>query len=101
MKTVRSNNYEIRLLEALKDPEEALAYLNAALIDEDKRVFLLALKHVLMAQGIDISAFAEESHVTRQNVYRMLSEKGNPRWSNLCSIVNAMGLQVKLESKNK
>lgn len=39
------------LLEKLKDPERALTYLNAALDDEDKRVFLLALRNVLQAQG--------------------------------------------------
>jgi probable addiction module antidote protein len=97
----KHTNYEERLVESLKDPEEALAYLNAALMDEDQRVFLLALKHVLTAQRIDISSFAQESNVTRQNIYRMLSEKGNPRWNNLRSIVEAMGLQIKLEAKDR
>lgn len=71
-------NYEKNLLEALKDHDESLAYLNAALQDEDQRVFLLALKDVLTAQSIDISAFAIESNITRQNIYR-ISNKGNPR----------------------
>lgn len=71
----RTKNYEESLLQALKDPEEALEYLNAALMNEDQEVFLLALKHVLKAQGVDISAFAEEAHITRQNIYHMLSKK--------------------------
>ena len=97
----RTKNYEDSLLEALKDTEEALAYLNAALMDEDQEVFLLALKHVLKAQGVDISAFAEEAQITRQNIYHMLSKKGNPRWHNFRSIIDAMGLQFKLEAKHK
>jgi probable addiction module antidote protein len=97
----KHRDYEETLLEALKNPEEALAYLNAALIDEDQRVFLLALKDVLAAQGVNISAFAEESKLSRQNIYRMLSKKGNPRWQNLSSLINAMGLQVHLSAKNK
>ncbi len=97
----RTKDYEESLLKSLNDPEEAIAYLNAALTDEDQEVFLLALKHVLKAQGIDISAFAEETQVTRQNIYRMLSKKGNPRWHNFRSIIDAMGLQLKLESKYK
>ena len=97
----RTKNYEESLLIALKDPEEALAYLNAALMDEDKEVFLLALKHVLTAQNIDISAFAEEADISRQNIYHMLSKKGNPRWHNFRSIIDAMGLQFKLETKHK
>lgn len=35
--------------EKLKDPEYAIAYLNEALADEDKRVFLVALKNVIAA----------------------------------------------------
>lgn len=44
-------DYQEKLIDDLQDPEEALAYLNAASMDEDPRVFLLALKHVLQAQG--------------------------------------------------
>jgi len=97
----KTKNYEESLLEALKNSEEALAYLNAALMDDDKEVFLLALQHVLKAQGIDISAFAKETQITRQNIYHMLSKKGNPRWHNFRSIIDAMGLQFKLEAKHK
>lgn len=42
-------DYRESLLQDLQDPKEALAYLNAARLDEDKRVFLLALKDVLDA----------------------------------------------------
>ncbi len=35
--------------EKLRDPEYAIAYLNEALADEDKRVFLVALKNVIEA----------------------------------------------------
>lgn len=44
---IKHRNYEDSLIEALKDSEKAIAYLNAALMDEDQRVFLLALKDVL------------------------------------------------------
>ena len=85
----RTIDHEESLLKALKDPEEALAYLNAALMDENQEVFLLALKHVLKAQGVD-----------NQNIYEMLSKK-NLRWHNFRSIIDAMGLQIKLEAKHK
>jgi probable addiction module antidote protein len=94
-------DYEENLFEALIDPKEALAYLNAALTDEDPRIFLLALKDVLTAQKIDITAFAQKSQLTRQNIYRMLSAKGNPRWENLTSLLDALGLQVHLTRKKE
>lgn len=49
----RIMDHEESLLEALKDPEEALEYLNVALLDEDQEVFLLALEHILRAQQGD------------------------------------------------
>lgn len=97
----RTKSYEESLLKALKDPKEALQYLNATLMDENQEVFLLALKQVLKAQGIDMSAFAEEATITRQNIYDILSKEGNPRWQNFRSIIDAMGLQFKLEAKPK
>ena len=44
--------YEVGLLEDLADPEEAAAYLNAALKDGDQEVFLLALRHITAAGGM-------------------------------------------------
>jgi len=93
-------DYKEWLHEELKDPKLALAYLNQALLDEDKKVFLIALKDVLEAQDEDISALAKDAHVTRQNIYRMLSKTGNPRWDNLSSLCDALGLQVQLSFKN-
>jgi probable addiction module antidote protein len=92
-------NYEELLQERLKNPRLAMAYLNEALHDEDRNVFLIALKDVLDAQGQDISALAQKAHITRQNLYRMLSTKGNPRWNNITSLMDAMGLQVQLKYK--
>ena len=97
----KHRNYEESLFEALQDPKEALAYLNAALMDEDQRVFLLALKDVLAAQGKAITEFAEESNLNRQNIYRMLSKTGNPRWDSLKTLINTMGLEVKLTPRGK
>jgi len=42
----KTTDYKEALIERLKEPEEAIAYLNAALKDEDRRVFLLALKDI-------------------------------------------------------
>ena len=39
-------DYQEKLIQDLKDPELASAYLNVSLMDEDPRVFLLALKNV-------------------------------------------------------
>lgn len=92
-------NYEDWLSEQLKDPEFALAYLNEALVDEDERVFLLALKDVMSAQGGSVAAIAKEAQLNRQNLYRMLSKKGNPRWSSLTTLFDTLGYQIHLSQK--
>lgn len=94
-------DYETSLDIALQDPEKALAYLNASLKDADARVFLLALKDVLRAQNVDVKAFAQESDLNRTNVYRMLSPTGNPRWDNLKSLIDTMGLDITLNVPRK
>ena len=47
----RRTEYQQVLIEALKNPEEAAAYLNAALEEGDRETFLLALRNVAEANG--------------------------------------------------
>lgn|GEM_PF-6904587 len=49
----RTKKYEESLIESLKDPAEAAAYLNAHLGEEDgEALFLLALRDVARANGV-------------------------------------------------
>jgi DNA-binding phage protein len=47
----KSRPYKEFLYERLENPEEAAAYLNAALEDEDPTVFLIALRDIAQANG--------------------------------------------------
>ena len=96
MKT-KHKDFQEYLLNSLRDPKEALAYLNEALIDEDQRVFLLALKDVLEAQDGDMSALAREAQLNRENLYRMLSSKGNPKLTSLRSVLHVLGLELAIQ----
>ena len=94
-----SASYEDYLIESLKDTEEAKAYLNAALEEEDYHVFLLALRDVATAFGItDIASNAE---LNRENIYKMLSAKGNPRISSLIPLLRAIGVRLTTEISPK
>jgi probable addiction module antidote protein len=90
-----TKSYRDSLLESLQDPEEAAAYLDAALEDEDSRIFLLALRDVAEARGI--SSVAAEADLNRESLYRMLSEEGNPRLSSLDALLRALGLRLAVE----
>lgn len=91
-KKTASAAYEEILLEDLKDPAEAAAYLQVALEDEDPAVFLLALRQVAQAQGM--ANVARKAHVGRESLYKTLSENGNPELRTINSLLHAMGLRL-------
>ena len=97
----RSKKYQDWLLEKLKDHDEAVAYLNAALEEsfkgdeESQYLFLIALKNVAEAQG-GIGNLAKKARVGRESLYKTLSENGNPKWHTLVSLVIALGLNLRL-----
>ena len=93
----RFRSYQKSLIERLKDPKEAAAYLNAALEDDDLRVFLVALRNVAEAHG-GISSLAKETRLNREGLYRTLSRQGNPTIINLFFILDALKLEVKLKA---
>ena len=97
---VKVKNYKEHLLEQLQDPEEAAAYLNAALHDEDPYAFLLALRDIAEAQG-GISRLAKHSELNRENLYRTLSARGNPRFFNLLAVLDTFGLELSIHARPK
>jgi probable addiction module antidote protein len=96
--SVLRKSYRDSLLERLQDPAEAAAYLDAALGEEDSRVFLLALRDVAEARGI--GRVAAEADLNRESLYRMLSEEGNPRLSSLEALLHAFGLRLAVEVRD-
>lgn len=101
MSKKRLLDYHEQLIKDLQDPEEAQAYLNEALIDEDPSVFFLAVKNVLEAQGKNISHLAKNTDLNRENLYRMLSKKGNPVFKNLKSVLHIMGYNFNIQSSRR
>lgn len=102
MNKKRFVDYHEDLLQELQDQHEAQEYLNAALKDNDERVFLLALRDVLEAQGGDISSLSKKTKLNRENLYRILFKKGNPKLTSLKAVINALGLELTVQfPKNK
>lgn len=91
------------LYEDLKDPLEAKAYIEVALesYEEDKDIeaFLIALRDVAQAQG-GISKLAERTHLNRQNLYRALSNRGNPKLDTIGTILHGLGFKLSIQTLN-
>jgi probable addiction module antidote protein len=96
----KSTTYQEDLVEALKDPREAAAYLSAAIEDGDREVFLLALRNVAEAQG-GMAALARRAHMNRESLYRMLSSRGNPEIRSILALLSSMKLKVTIEPEQK
>jgi probable addiction module antidote protein len=102
----RSKDYREYLIERLRDPKKAIAYLNAAFEDckdgspESQQVLLVALKTVAEAQG-GMTEIAKKSKLGRESLYKALSKKGNPKLTTLTALVSAMGFEFKLSLPTK
>ena len=94
----KSKSYQRNLLEALKNPVEAAEYLNAALEDGEPEVFLLALRDVVDSYG-GMGKLAASTSLNRENLYRMLSTKGNPEFFSLSTVLDAVGFRLAVEPK--
>ncbi len=90
-----TTSYREGLVKDLGDPAEAAAYLNAALEEESKEVFLLALRDIAEAKGM--ARLSKKAHLNRESLYRMLSRRGNPQLSSLASILESAGLRLAVE----
>jgi probable addiction module antidote protein len=91
----RARSYRAGQLERLKDPAYAAEYINAAIEAGDDAALLLALRNVAEARGVN--SVANQAGLSRESVYRMLSEAGNPCYTSLLGILSALGLQFRIQ----
>ena len=87
--------YDDDLMEWLKDPVNAAEYINAAIEDGDREVFLLTLRDVARARG-GMAAVAEKAHLGRESLYKMLSKRGNPEFKSISTLLHGMGLRLQV-----
>ena len=87
------------LLNRLQDPATAVAYLNAAVEEDDAGAFLQALRNVTEARG-GVARIADLTGLNRQQLYRTLSQNGNPALRSLSKILGVSGLRFAVVAKN-
>ena len=88
-----SRSFHDTLIEYLRQPGAACAYLNACLEDGDRRIFQEALREVAEAVG-GMTALARGAKLHRVNLYRILSKNGNPEIQSLENILKVFGLRL-------
>lgn len=76
----------------IKTPEDAAHYLDAVLADGDAGEIAEAIGVVARSHGM--AAIAEGSGLSRETLYRTLSDVGNPRLATLIGVLRALGLRL-------
>ena len=98
MRGTLRNHHEV-VIDELRNPEMAEAYLDVALEeyeeDGDLPFFLQALRNVAEAQG-GITSLALKTGLNRQNLYRLLSENGNPELRTISLILHSLGYRLRI-----
>lgn len=80
----------------LEDPAFAAEYIMAAVEDDDPATYLTALRKVVEAHG-GMANLASKTALSRETLYRTLSDHGNPTLRTLDSILRAMGMRLSVE----
>ena len=69
-------------------------------MEESEEAFLLAVRDVAEARG-GMTSLAKATQLNREGLYGMLSEDGNPRFSSLSSVLDALGLRLEFSQKDR
>ena len=83
--------------EQLRTPEEMAAYLNAWLSEASADVAGIARALGDIARAKGMSQVAREAGVSRESLYRALSEDGNPSFATILKIIKALGVRLHAE----
>jgi probable addiction module antidote protein len=92
MNAPRDVNYDDYMGEALKDPAEAAAYIEAVMELDDPASLLVALRHVAKAHGM--AEVARRADVGDKTLFKALSADGNPTLSTVHKVLHAVGLRL-------
>ncbi|GAB4209984.1 MAG: hypothetical protein Fur006_70160 [Coleofasciculaceae cyanobacterium] len=95
-----SDSYQDSLIESLKEPEEAAAYIEAILEAEDPEHNLLssALQDVFEAR-IKMNNLSEEAKLNWEKLNKMLSESGGSEVYTLVALLKALGFKLEVTLK--
>ncbi len=94
-----SSDYHTFMATQLQDKKEAALFLQVALEeyedDANFAAFLMAIRQIVDAQG-GISHLAATTKLNRENLYRTLSGKTNPKINTLGLILNSLGFKLQI-----
>ena len=97
---MKDRPHDEAMSELLKDnPAYALELLNSILEEGEQGELLIVLRQMTKAFG-GVQDVAKKANLNPTQLYRTLSEQGNPELRSLSAILRAMGLRLAVERVN-
>lgn len=93
-------SYHSYLIESLKDPAEAAAYLDAVLEDGELEAILLALKNVSEARQ-DLASTTDALNASWETCYQLLSRGEVPGIILVSSLLHDLGLKLSVTVRDE
>lgn len=81
--------------EYLDSPEDVYGYLQLALEEGDPVLVQTVLGQIARSEGM--AKIARSAGVSRESLYRSLSENGNPSFATVMKVLGSLGLRLKLD----
>ncbi|EKS4072489.1 addiction module antidote protein [Salmonella enterica] len=94
---MKDRPHDTAMAEAFRnDPAYAVELLNSILEDGEQAELLIALRQMAEAFG-GVRSVAKSAELNPSQLYRTLSEKGNPEVRSLTAILKVMGLRLAIQ----
>ncbi|MBK7422155.1 MAG: putative addiction module antidote protein [Propionivibrio sp.] len=96
--TAKTKTVPYDVAEQLRTPEEMAEYLDAWLTEapEDAAGIARALGDIARAKGM--SQVARDAGLSRESLYKALSESGNPSFATVLKVAHALGVRLHAEA---
>lgn len=85
----------------LKTEADRTAYLKACLEEAPHDPAFIAHALGVVARARNMSQLARDTGLTREGLYKALSEEGNPSFDTVLKVVNALGYRIALVRQKK
>ena len=96
--TAKTKTVPYDVAEQLRTPDERAAYLDAWLNEapDDAAGIARALGEIARAKGM--SSVARDAGLSRESLYKALSDKGNPSFATVLRVAKALGVRLHAEA---
>lgn len=82
--------------EYLKTEDDVINYIEACLEENDPELIPHALGVIARAKGM--TQLAKDTGITREGLYKALSEEGNPEFATMMKVFKGLGLKLTVQA---